>query len=103
MVRPDLLPVTVRLISRFRERSEEHLNSSHSQISYAVFCLKKKKTGCPLRVITRPPGDRHRSGVTPQPATMLGTPPTVLALFGLDVASTVVTVAAGSCLLHALS
>src|SRR5688572_31297629 len=26
------------------ERSEEHtLNSSHSQISYAVFCLKKKK------------------------------------------------------------
>src|SRR2546428_1099310 len=42
MVRPDLLPVTVRLISRFRERSEEHLNSSHSQISYAVFCLKKK-------------------------------------------------------------
>src|SRR2546430_9050994 len=37
------------------DRSEEHtLNSSHSQISYAVFCLKKKKkearacaiTGC---------------------------------------------------------
>src|SRR2546430_10058594 len=28
-----------------RERSEEQrLNSSHSQISYAVFCLKKKKT-----------------------------------------------------------
>src|SRR5688572_27178606 len=27
-----------------RQRSEEHtLNSSHSQISYAVFCLKKKK------------------------------------------------------------
>src|SRR3989475_12066486 len=26
-------------------RSEEHtLNSSHSQISYAVFCLKKKKS-----------------------------------------------------------
>src|SRR2546427_5737238 len=26
------------------QRSEEHtLNSSHSQISYAVFCLKKKK------------------------------------------------------------
>src|SRR5256712_8038374 len=23
-------------------RSEEHTNSSHSQISYAVFCLKKK-------------------------------------------------------------
>src|SRR5688572_33044956 len=28
----------------FQGRSEEHsLNSSHSQISYAVFCLKKKK------------------------------------------------------------
>src|SRR2546430_9786422 len=28
-------------------RSEEHtLNSSHSQISYAVFCLKKKKNRC---------------------------------------------------------
>src|SRR3712207_8958369 len=24
-------------------RSEEHLNSSHANISYAVFCLKKKK------------------------------------------------------------
>src|SRR2546430_5177114 len=30
--------------SRSSVRSEEHtLNSSHSQISYAVFCLKKKK------------------------------------------------------------
>src|SRR2546427_11876022 len=30
-----------------RARSEEHTsNSSHSQISYAVFCLKKKKTHC---------------------------------------------------------
>src|SRR2546430_16796129 len=30
---------------RRQSRSEEHrLNSSHSQISYAVFCLKKKKT-----------------------------------------------------------
>src|SRR2546430_10430589 len=31
------------LTLRLSERSEEHtLNSSHSQISYAVFCLKKK-------------------------------------------------------------
>src|SRR5204862_7936539 len=30
--------------SRDRARSEEHtLNSSHVEISYAVFCLKKKK------------------------------------------------------------
>src|SRR2546430_3713648 len=28
-----------------RDRKSTRLNSSHSQISYAVFCLKKKKTG----------------------------------------------------------
>src|SRR5688572_31944936 len=31
-----------------RDRKSTRLNSSHSQISYAVFCLKKKKQ--PLRV-----------------------------------------------------
>src|SRR2546427_2086493 len=33
------------LIERYRERDRKstRLNSSHSQISYAVFCLKKKK------------------------------------------------------------
>src|SRR5688572_32713804 len=32
------------------DRKSTRLNSSHSQISYAVFCLKKKKkkTSCPL-------------------------------------------------------
>src|SRR2546430_10612042 len=29
---------------RLRDRKSTRLNSSHSQISYAVFCLKKKKT-----------------------------------------------------------
>src|SRR5688572_32380336 len=29
--------------SRPRDRKSTRLNSSHSQISYAVFCLKKKK------------------------------------------------------------
>src|SRR2546427_8416530 len=28
---------------RFGDRKSTRLNSSHSQISYAVFCLKKKK------------------------------------------------------------
>src|SRR2546430_5429273 len=28
-----------------RDRKSTRLNSSHSQISYAVFCLKKKKNG----------------------------------------------------------
>src|SRR5690348_17763252 len=37
--------------ARIREcRSEEHTsNSSHPSISYAVFCLKKKKRRIPLR------------------------------------------------------
>src|SRR2546430_13624726 len=30
-----------------RDRKSTRLNSSHSQISYAVFCLKKKKTSGP--------------------------------------------------------
>src|SRR5256886_12666456 len=30
-------------IDRVRDRKSTRLNSSHSQISYAVFCLKKKK------------------------------------------------------------
>src|SRR2546427_8927830 len=28
---------------QYRDRKSTRLNSSHSQISYAVFCLKKKK------------------------------------------------------------
>src|SRR5688572_33097990 len=28
---------------KFKDRKSTRLNSSHSQISYAVFCLKKKK------------------------------------------------------------
>src|SRR5256886_10155241 len=33
-----------RLTHVFADRKSTRLNSSHSQISYAVFCLKKKKT-----------------------------------------------------------
>src|SRR2546430_2805236 len=36
------------LLSR-RDRKSTRLNSSHSQISYAVFCLKKKKPPCQRR------------------------------------------------------
>src|SRR5438270_3090410 len=35
--------------SRKRDRKSTRLNSSHSQISYAVFCLKKKKTAAEER------------------------------------------------------
>src|SRR5438270_10461536 len=31
--------------TRVEDRKSTRLNSSHSQISYAVFCLKKKKKG----------------------------------------------------------
>src|SRR2546430_2946728 len=34
-----------------RDRKSTRLNSSHSQISYAVFCLKKKKKKVTLDVI----------------------------------------------------
>src|SRR2546430_12737959 len=32
------------LLPQYEDRKSTRLNSSHSQISYAVFCLKKKKT-----------------------------------------------------------
>src|SRR2546430_12250088 len=36
--------VTVpRIVAATEDRKSTRLNSSHSQISYAVFCLKKKK------------------------------------------------------------
>src|SRR2546430_12962707 len=34
------------------DRKSTRLNSSHSQISYAVFCLKKKKKSTPGRALT---------------------------------------------------
>src|SRR2546428_8701737 len=34
----------------FRDRKSTRLNSSHDQISYAVFCLKKKKIQSPQLV-----------------------------------------------------
>src|SRR3989475_4934524 len=33
------------IATREKDRKSTRLNSSHSQISYAVFCLKKKKNG----------------------------------------------------------
>src|SRR2546430_2893911 len=42
MSRRDSVFVT-RRPRRFSDRKSTRLNSSHSQISYAVFCLKKKK------------------------------------------------------------
>src|SRR5947209_17397923 len=40
-----------------RDRKSTRLNSSHANISYAVFCLKKKRQGLSHR---QPHGDRER-------------------------------------------
>src|SRR2546427_5891346 len=42
-VKPEQAYRTGRLAHLKRDRKSTRLNSSHSQISYAVFCLKKKK------------------------------------------------------------
>src|SRR2546430_12049366 len=51
-------PLRLRLVERgaqdvpvveVADRKSTRLNSSHSQISYAVFCLKKKKKHVPCR------------------------------------------------------
>src|SRR5688572_31071550 len=36
--------VNIASVNSFQDRKSTRLNSSHSQISYAVFCLKKKST-----------------------------------------------------------
>src|SRR5688572_31530293 len=38
-----------------KDRKSTRLNSSHSQISYAVFCLKKKKKRCNYEIRQSPP------------------------------------------------
>src|SRR2546430_11556682 len=50
-----LQPITLRIVrdrqlQHNRDRKSTRLNSSHSQISYAVFCLKKKKRHDPYAV-----------------------------------------------------
>src|SRR2546430_9136161 len=42
-VKPDPVPVALGRPLDLADRKSTRLNSSHSQISYAVFCLKKKK------------------------------------------------------------
>src|SRR2546427_7963669 len=41
-------------LAQERDRKSTRLNSSHSQISYAVFCLKKKKDNMMVLVIPSP-------------------------------------------------
>src|SRR2546430_7699233 len=44
-----LLPALLIALATLADRKSTRLNSSHSQISYAVFCLKKKSTIIGLR------------------------------------------------------
>src|SRR3712207_7536076 len=46
----ELRPGAVRPLQRARDRKSTRLNSSHANISYAVFCLKKK-TNIPAFVL----------------------------------------------------
>src|SRR3712207_8957578 len=39
-----------RKMARSLDRKSTRLNSSHANISYAVFCLKKNNTRCDIRV-----------------------------------------------------
>src|SRR2546430_4395682 len=53
------------LLALSRDRKSTRLNSSHSQISYAVFCLTKKRiTACPKEIIAVPVGRRCGYGIT---------------------------------------
>src|SRR2546429_6595086 len=46
--------------SPWPDRKSTRLNSSHGYISYAGFCLKKKKTKHTVRCVHRTPTDAHR-------------------------------------------
>src|SRR5260221_7581067 len=49
------------------DRKSTRLNSSHTVISYAVFCLKKKKNPLPLHVLAhRPQQQQHHHAHYPQ-------------------------------------
>src|SRR5437870_10526510 len=67
-VRPALLQDTGAPVrAHLRDRKSTRLNSSHVAISYAVFCLKKKKqttkqnTYHPQRITNLHPSDTSRS------------------------------------------
>src|SRR2546428_6439628 len=49
---------------QLRDRKSTRLNSSHDQISYAVFCLKKKKKHKHQLVLNRLSRNTHRPCIT---------------------------------------
>src|SRR2546422_8135789 len=49
-----------------RDRKSTRLNSSHGYISYAVFCLKKKKQPLVSQLRPRPPATYPRTPLPPR-------------------------------------
>src|SRR2546430_4276146 len=62
---PSVTIKTHHNVGGLRDRKSTRLNSSHSQISYAVFCLKKKNLAMDFRTTVSIQG-------TPASALMLG-------------------------------
>src|SRR5437588_3790403 len=61
----------VKLLAHLEDRKSTRLNSSHTVISYAVFCLKKKKKkhtpdGTQSSRIPRTRGRTHSSSLSPR-------------------------------------
>src|SRR2546430_13133180 len=59
---PDVIPQRTQRETCRRavvDRKSTRLNSSHSQISYAVFCLKKKKNNTPTQSLSTLPHITH--------------------------------------------
>src|SRR5574342_502111 len=56
---PDRVPSGLDRGDRTRDRKSTRLNSSHHRISYAVFCLKKKKQGTTAKEPKATVGNRH--------------------------------------------
>src|SRR5437762_8587192 len=53
--------ISPSMSSSVSDRKSTRLNSSHRCISYAVFCLKKKTAGLPLRGLLVSLEQRHRT------------------------------------------
>src|SRR6266478_1978335 len=51
------------MVSRSLDRKSTRLNSSHSQISYAVFCLKKKKKKINISYIKKKKKIKHKINI----------------------------------------
>src|SRR5256886_6874484 len=57
--KPEIERAVQAASAAFRDRKSTRLNSSHSQISYAVFCLKKKKKNTYDNIVTDHTTYRH--------------------------------------------